>query len=108
MPRPSRLRHRVSLQSLTQGAPDGAGGYAYSWTEFDNVAGRLIDRRGQERNAAGGVDAETTHMIEIRYLATVTAEHIAVIGADEYTINAVLHDERRRWTTLHCKQGVAE
>lgn len=102
-----KLRHRVTLSSLTQ-TRDEWGGVVEGWAPLvSNLPAEIVPLSGREFVAAQAVQAGVTTRITIRYrggvLPAMRIQHEGAI----YNIKAVLPDPTlRRHLTLMCETGV--
>lgn len=92
--RAGRLRHRVTLQQLTQ-VPDGGGGYTEDWTDVATVWAAVEPLRGQERYEAQQVQATLSHRITIRYRAGVEPSMRVVHDGRVFNVLSVIDPQER-------------
>lgn len=100
------LRHRVNLQS--DGSTDDTIDPSYSNT-WKNVPCNIVTVTGGERYRGRQLQAETTNVIEMRYLDNILPNMIAVDSVDStnYTITRVLDkDKRQRFLFLEAVEVV--
>lgn len=64
--RAGRLRHAVQLQTLL-GSANSFGESEPSWQDFDTAWAAIEPLKGREYDAARARNAETTHIITLRY-----------------------------------------
>ena len=96
-----KLRHRVSIIEISQGQPDGIGGYlndkntvATIWAQVTNVTGRR-DNEGQSVYNRKQIEAV------IRSDAyAVTTKNLLDWESEEYTIDSVVEDAKKDFTTI--------
>lgn len=103
------LRERVTIQSGAA-ADDSMGGGPVTWSSIattPDVWAGIRPIRGDERLAALQLQAAVTHEVTMRYRTDVTAANRLLWGLVPLNIRAVLHDPKRRFTTLMVEQGVA-
>ena len=108
----SRLRHRLTLQqeSLT---PDGAGGYARSWSDVADVWAEIIPLAGnaaygRETTVAGQLQSEISHRVLLRYRAGVTAGMRLLFDSRMFNIVSVANrDEQSEVLELLVLEGGA-
>jgi SPP1 family predicted phage head-tail adaptor len=99
------LRHQIILQQVTRTA-DGAGGYTQAWSDLKTVWASVRPRAGIKRSFAGKLEADTTHLISIRFLEGVTTGMRILFGARVFQIHSVLNeDERGAWLHLQAVEG---
>lgn len=102
-----KLRHRVTLSSLTQ-TRDEWGGVIESWQPLvSGLPAEIVPLSGREFVAAQAVQAGVTTRITIRYRGGVLPSMRVEHGSDIYNIKSALPDPTlRRHLTLMCETGV--
>lgn len=111
--RAGKLRHQVTIQSLTAGSPtrkpDGTLDAAWTDAIGNPVAASIDPVTGKESFLAGGHLAEVDHKIRIRYRAGITAKQRVLFGSRVFDILAVLNwEERNKELLLLCKEGLTQ
>ena len=104
-----KLRHRVTIQSLSAGSPQqtGSGMPDESWATVATVSASIEPLSGRELFAAQEHHAETTTRIRIRYRSEVTAKMRVSHGGTTYNILSVIDPEKRhKEIQLMCADGV--
>lgn len=101
-----RLRHRVTIQSVTETRDTTTGAIATSWADVATVWAAIEPLSGREFIAAQGAQAEIVARILIRYRDDVVAKMRVVSGSRVYNIRAVLQDKESG--TEHLTLMVAE
>lgn len=101
-----RLRHRVTIQSVTETRDTTTGAIATSWADVATVWAAIEPLSGREFIAAQGAQAEIVARILIRYRDDVVAKMRVVSGSRVYNIRAVLPDKESG--TEHLTLMVAE
>ena len=106
-PMAPRLRHRVTIEQVTE-SRDADGGVVTAWaTLHSKVPAEIVPLSGREFVAAQAAQAGITARLTIRYMAGITPKMRVVHGADIYNIEAVLPDPTlRRHLTLMVSTGV--
>ena len=74
------LRHRVTIQQGAEGTADAHGVPAITWTDVATVWARIEPVSGLEQVRGMKLQAETTHLVTMRYRTSCT------------------HDMRLKWT----------
>lgn len=69
-----RLRQRVTVQ-IPSGGGDEFGGRATGWTDVETVRAEVELIGGREMFKNGGVQAQATHRVRMRYRPGLTAKH---------------------------------
>ena len=106
--RAGKLRHSITVESLTDGK-DGRGGLTETWATFAETQARIVPLTGVELERSGRVDATVTHRLELRYTVGITPKMRVNWKSQSrvFDINAVLHlEERQRETHLFVTEHV--
>jgi len=99
-----KYRHRITIQQPTT-TKGTMGGVKNTWSTFATVHAQKIHQATREFFAAQKVNAETTDLFVVRYLAGVTAKMRVIFGDRTYDIiGAPDMDGRRRELFLLCKE----
>jgi len=105
------LNKRVILQSPT-GARDALGERVTTWTNVATVWARVRPLSGKELMIAGQQQSATSHVVEIRYSATVKAVNNSwrvLFGSRILVVDNVINpDESNEKLMLYCTEGLAE
>ena len=95
-----RMRHRVTIQRLTQ-AQDALGQATDTWTDVATVWARMRPRTGQERYVESGEHAELSHEVLMRHGVSVTVEDRLLYDGRYFDIESVInYHERDRFLLL--------
>lgn len=98
------LRHRVTLEQVTQ-TPDGGGGSTETWTAVASLWASIDPISGSESLIAERVAGAITHTIHIRHRSGVTPAMRFRLGTRIFEITAVIDpDERRRHLKCLCHE----
>ena len=106
-------RHRIELQSRVTGdaAPREANGEVIQdFTTYAKPFACVEPLNGREMERAKSYGPEVSHKITLRYLAGVTAQHIALFEGRRLLINAAIRpNEVPQYLELYCSEfpGVA-
>lgn len=92
--RAGKLRHRVTIQRLTE-TRDDAGGLVPTWTDYAQVFASVEPLRGREFFAGQEKQSRVDTRIRIRYLADVTPKMRVEYGAHVYEIVNIIDPEMR-------------
>lgn len=97
-----RLRHRLTLESVSR-TPDGGGGASESWTTVATVWAEITPTGGAEAMDADALTGRISHQIVFRYRSNVAPAMRLRSGSRTFEITAVIDiDERRRWLKCLC------
>lgn len=101
-----KLRHRIEIQQKTA-TQDTFGAPVDTWAEFATVWAEIKPASSTDRVAFNQATApETTHKVNIRYLAGVTSDMRVMFGSRVFEITAppLNWDERNKELTLMCRE----
>ena len=95
------LRRRLTLEQPVRGTDDGASA-PRTWSPVTDLWASVTPQSGRETVLADGLAARVTHLIEIRWRASVTAAMRFRDGTTVYDIKAVRDGDphRRRLVCL--------
>lgn len=79
-----KLRHRITIQQDSGTTVDASGHPTASWTDVRTVWASVQPLGGLERWRANQMQAETTHLITIRYQDNITTKMRALFQGDRY------------------------
>lgn len=103
-----KLRHRIELQAKSE--PEGLDGYGEateSWTTIKTVWASIEPASGKQLFVAQQIQAEASHVVEMRYYPGVTAEYRVKFGTRIFAVNFVRNvEERNIKYELYCKEAV--
>ena len=88
---PAKMKHRVSLQSLSQ-VSDSQGGFTETWATDAELWAAIDPIKGYERYQAQQVQTPVTHKITIRYRSDVTTKKRFLYGSRVFAIKEVLNE----------------
>lgn len=98
--KPSAMKHRVKLQSVSQ-ATDGQGGFTETWADEAIIWAAIEPIKGYERYQAQQVQTPVTHKLTIRYRSGVTTKKRFLYGSRVFTIKEVLNEnEDKRYLLI--------
>lgn len=107
------LRHQVTIEEPTD-ASDGQGGTTRTWIPILSAWAAIEPKVAIVRLASGKVETDTSHKVTLRYRADVElrsemrVKHTVGSLTRYFSIHGLLNeDERNRYVTLLCKEGVA-
>ena len=106
--RAGTLRHRVTLQALTETVDPDTGYRDKLWADVAQLSADITPLSGREYIAAAASQSAVSTRITIRYWPGVTAAMRLKQGDVLYNIEAVLPDKGsgREYLTLMCSTGV--
>lgn len=102
-----KMRHRIELQQ-NQRVSDGYGGVSNDWETQSTVWAQIVPKSSVNDFENDIIKSEVTHDIRIRYHADIHHSWRVKYGTRLFNIQSVINtDERKRFTMLKCKEGVA-
>ena len=100
------LNRHITLQTRAS-SQDSYGQQAATWSDWATCWAHIRPISGREVMTAQAINAETTHVITIRYRPGVTAAMRAVFGSRLFNILAVTEPEMAHVTLeLLCSEGL--
>lgn len=87
-----RLRHRVTIQSMTETQDGTTGAITETWSDVATVWAEIAPLSGREFVAARETQGQIDARVLIRYRSDVTAKMRLSAGGVYYDIHAVLPD----------------
>lgn len=100
----AKLNRRVTLQERST-TRDEFGGVVPGWSDVATVWAGIVDVSGREYVAAGATQNSAITKITIRYREGVTPAMRVLHGEDEYSIEAVLGQDRRTLLLMCSRAG---
>ena len=101
-----QLREQIKIQKFTE-IIDAGGGRARTWADFVTVHANVKPVKGREGNDAGRLASLQTFLVTIRYRADFDTTARILWGTRYLNIRSVENrDERKRFMTLECEEGV--
>lgn len=97
---PSRLKKRITLETVTL-SQDDSGGEIQTWSTFASVWASLDPKFVKEVSFAQRIEPRTDHEIIFRYQAGVTAKMRVKYGTRYFEIKAIVNpEEANQWLSL--------
>lgn len=101
-PRAGDLRHRVTLDTLTETA-DSFGQPIQSWTSSGPYWAAIRPASGREVEIGKQLEAQVSHVITMRYVGEIGPTGRISFGSRTFAISqALLKDEIKDQYTLYC------
>ena len=100
------LNRRITLQTRAP-AQDSYGQESITWSDWATCWAHIRPMSGREILAAQAINAETTHIVTIRYRPGVNAGMRLLFGSRIFNIEAVIEPEMAHVTLeLQCSEGM--
>lgn len=101
----NKLRERVGIYEVTQGQPDGIGGYQTAKTLAITVWARVQQTRGSRGQEGQAMESDKPYTVTMRTGSyALTTENILNWNSKDLTIQSIAVDELKRMTTAECNE----
>ncbi len=90
--RSGQLRHPIEIQQLTQ-TTDGVGGFTESFTTIHTPWASIRSATSVEIFNASQLQNVITHVIRIRFIADLRADHRILFETREFQIISIMDDQ---------------
>ena len=98
-----KFRDRVNIWAVTQGDPDGMGGFATVKTLATTVWAKVEQKTSARITEGNAIVTSNFTNITMRTGAfQVTTGNILELNGVEFTINGITTDPLKRWTICNC------
>jgi SPP1 family predicted phage head-tail adaptor len=87
----SRLRHRVTIEEVTQ-ATDGQGGFTETWAEIGKAWADIKPMKAYERFQAAQFEVPVSHKITMRYRSDLTEKHRLIYDSRVLEIKGIINE----------------
>ena len=104
--RAGRLRHRVTIQQPTEGAPNSYGETANTWSTLATVWALVQTMSGREGYYAAQVQPDASVQITMRYREDVTTDMRVSYDSRYFNILSVIPDPKNTQLVLACAEAV--
>lgn len=88
----SRLRHRVTIEEVTQ-TTDGQGGYTETWAEIGKAWADIKPLKAYEKFQAAKFEVPVSHKITMRYRTDITEANRLVYDNRVFEIKGILNED---------------
>jgi len=102
--RAGRLRHKITIQEVTETA-DGMGGFTETWSEYTTAFASITPMKGMEALEHRKLGHETVHKVWMRYQSGISTKMRVVWG--DRTMDMIdyrIPDERNEMIELTVKE----
>ncbi len=99
---PGKMKHKVSLQQVSQ-VTDSQGGYTESWATIATLWASIEPAKGYEKYQAMRIDTPVSHKVMLRYNSAVTTAKRLLYGSRVFEIKECINvDEANAFLRLMC------
>lgn len=101
------MRERIVVQQVTD-ASDGGGGYVKTWSTLATLYAYVKPLSGREPYTQGQISPIVQYEFTIRYRTGITPANRITWNGKIFNIRSVVNaDERDKYLTIRCDEGVA-
>jgi SPP1 family predicted phage head-tail adaptor len=107
--RAGKLRNRVTVEALAGGNVQPLGDPRESWSAVATRSASIepVSQAGREYPFAGGIQADATTKVTMRYFAGLTPKHRLTMAGRVFEIKGVEPDElTKEFTVCYCREVV--
>ena len=102
-----KMRYKVKVERATN-TRDAGGGLAQSFSPVAHVYANIVPKSANSSYRQGMLQEKVTHEITIRYMKNIDTNSRITYGTRQFAVNGIINvDERDRFLTLLCEEGVA-
>jgi len=102
-----KMRYRVKIESATN-TRDAGGGLAQEFSPVRIIFANIKPKNANSTYRQGILQEKVTHEITIRYMTDIDTNSRITYGGRSFAVNGIINvDERDRFLTLLCEEGIA-
>lgn len=102
-----KMRYRVKVERATN-TRDAGGGLSQSFRSVATIYANIKPKNANSVYRQGMLQEKVTHEITIRYMKNIDTNSKITYGNRSFAINGIINvDERDRFLTLLCEEGIA-
>ena len=102
-----KMRYRVKVERATN-TRDASGGLSQSFGSVATIYANIKPKNANSTYRQGMLQEKVTHEITIRYMKNIDTNSKITFGTRSFAINGIINvDERDRFLTLLCEEGIA-
>lgn len=93
------MRHRITIQTMTESKDDETGKITKTWTDGDDVWAQIIPLSGRELFEAQKIKSNVTHRIKLRYFSDDGLNHTNRFKYNDriFHIHSVINKNEKQW-----------
>ena len=101
------MRYRVKVERATN-TRDAGGGIAQAFNPVTFIYADIKPKSANSVYRQGMLQEKVTHEVTIRYMTNIDTNSRITFGTRQFAINGIINvDERDRFLTLLCEEGIA-
>tara|TARA_R110002124_G_scaffold207146_1_gene373597 strand:+ start:510 stop:839 length:330 start_codon:yes stop_codon:yes gene_type:complete len=102
-----KMRYRVKVERATN-TRDAGGGIAQAFNPVTFIYADIKPKSANSVYRQGMLQEKVTHEVTIRYMTNIDTNSRITFGTRQFAINGIINvDERDRFLTLLCEEGIA-
>jgi len=102
-----KMRYRVKVERATN-TRDAGGGISQAFNPVTFIYANIKPTSATSSYRQGMVQEKVTHEVTIRYMTNIDTNSRITFGTRQFAINGIINvDERDRFLTLLCEEGIA-
>ena len=102
-----KMRYRVKVERATN-TRDAGGGLSQDFNPVTTIYANIKPKNANSVYRQGMLQEKVTHEITIRYMKNIDTNSKITFGTRSFAVNGIINvDERDRFLTLLCEEGIA-
>tara|TARA_R110002153_G_scaffold9742_1_gene39747 strand:+ start:419 stop:748 length:330 start_codon:yes stop_codon:yes gene_type:complete len=102
-----KMRYKVKVETATN-TRDAGGGLSQVFNPVTYIYANIMPRSANSAYRQGILQEKVTHEVTIRYMKNIDTNSKITYGTRSFAVNGIVNvDERNRFLTLLCEEGVA-
>ena len=102
-----KMRYRVKVERATN-TRDAGGGLSQTFSPVTTIFANIKPKNTNSIYRQGILQEKVTHEITISYMKNIDTNSKITYGTRQFAVNGIINvDERDRFLTLLCEEGVA-
>ena len=102
-----KMRYRVKVERATN-TRDAGGGLSQAFNSVATIYANIKPKSANSTYTQGMLQEKVTHEITIRYMKNIDTNSRITYGTRQFAVNGIINvDERDRFLTLLCEEGIA-
>lgn len=102
-----KMRYKVKVERATN-TRDAGGGLSQAFSSVATIYANIKPKSANSAYRQGMLQEKVTHEITIRYMKNIDTNSKITYGTRSFAVNGIVNvDERDRFLTLLCEEGIA-
>ena len=102
-----KMRYKVKVETATN-TRDAGGGLSQVFNPVTYIYANIMPKSANSAYRQGILQEKVTHEVTIRYMKNIDTNSKITYGTRSFAVNGIVNvDERNRFLTLLCEEGVA-